>query len=252
MDTTPEPFLLLEPDAAPRLEAVPPIMPAAEPLSRGWSPAFIGVATLGLGIPTLWGAWLVGALFDRRSALGWAGSVVLLVGLSLIGLGIGRELRGLAALRRSIGSAMSLPVERRIGFSGRRGVGWNGYRSTLRSCQLSPQLTPRICACALAFGAGANATGRDGRARADRRSSKRRDRCSDPFTRIGRSGRGLVRCAADTTGRSAAWNAARNARDAGIATENRIGCGDGCRGGDRRERRHSCDGIASAVATFGG
>jgi hypothetical protein len=143
MDTTPEPFLLLEPDAAPRLEAVPPFMPAAEPLSRGWSPAFIGVATLGLGIPTLWGAWLVGALFDRRSALGWAGSVVLLVGLSLIGLGIGRELRGLAALRRSIGSAMSLPVERRIGFSGRRGVGWNGYRSTLRSCQLSPQLTPR-------------------------------------------------------------------------------------------------------------
>jgi len=100
MDTTPEPFLLLEPDAAPRLEAVPPFMPAAEPLSRGWSPAFIGVATLGLGIPTLWGAWLVGALFDRRSALGWAGSVVLLVGLSLIGLGIGRELRGLAALRR--------------------------------------------------------------------------------------------------------------------------------------------------------
>jgi len=51
MDTTPEPFLLLEPDAAPRLEAVPPIMPAAEPLSRGWwSPALIGVATLGLGI----------------------------------------------------------------------------------------------------------------------------------------------------------------------------------------------------------
>ena len=100
MDTTPEPFLLLEPDAAPRLEAVPPFMPAAEPLSRGWSPAFIGVATLGLGIPTLWGAWLVGALFDRWSALGWSGSVVLLVGLSLIGLGIGRELRGLAALRR--------------------------------------------------------------------------------------------------------------------------------------------------------
>ena len=32
--------------------------------------------------------------------MGWVGFIVLLVGLSLIGLGIGRELRGLAALRR--------------------------------------------------------------------------------------------------------------------------------------------------------
>lgn len=99
-DTTPEPFLLLEPDAAPRLEAVPPIAPVAAPLSRTWSPALIGAATLGVGIPTLCGAWLVGALFDRWNALGWAGLVVLLIGLSLIGLGIGRELRGLAALRK--------------------------------------------------------------------------------------------------------------------------------------------------------
>jgi putative membrane protein len=99
-DSTPEPFLLLEPDAAPRLEAVPPITPVVEPLSRAWSPALIGAATLGLGIPVLWGAWLVGALFDRWNALGWAGLIVLLIGLSLIGLGIGRELHGLAALRR--------------------------------------------------------------------------------------------------------------------------------------------------------
>ena len=75
MDTTPEPFLLFEPDTAPRLEAVPPILPAAELLSRRWSPALIGAATLGLGIPTLWGTWLVGALFDRWNALGWAGLV---------------------------------------------------------------------------------------------------------------------------------------------------------------------------------
>jgi putative membrane protein len=100
MDTTPEPFLLLEPDAAPRLEAVVPNMPVAVPLSRSWSPALIGAATLGLGIPALWGAWLVGALFDRWSALGWAGLILLLFGLSLIGLGIGRELRSLATLRR--------------------------------------------------------------------------------------------------------------------------------------------------------
>jgi putative membrane protein len=100
MDTTPEPFLLLEPDAAPRLEAVLLNLPVAESVSRAWSPALIGAATLGLGIPALWGAWLVGALFDRWNALGWAGSIVLLLGFSLIGLGIGRELRSLATLRR--------------------------------------------------------------------------------------------------------------------------------------------------------
>src|SRR4051794_1062860 len=100
MDTAPEPFLLLEPEMAPRLEAAPAILPAAEPVGRGWSPALVGGAILGLGIPTLWGVWLVSALFDRWDALGWAGVVVLLAGVGLIGLGIGRELRGLAALRR--------------------------------------------------------------------------------------------------------------------------------------------------------
>ena len=40
--------------------------------------------------------------------------------------------------------------------------------------------------------------------------------------------------------------------DAVIATEDGLGCGDGCRCGDRRERRHSCDGVASAIATLGG
>jgi uncharacterized membrane protein YcjF (UPF0283 family) len=74
--------------------------PVAEPVSRAWSPALVGAATLGLGIPALWGAWLVGALFDRWNALGWAGLAVLIIGLSLLGVGIGRELLGLAALRR--------------------------------------------------------------------------------------------------------------------------------------------------------
>src|ERR1700748_2125439 len=98
--TPPKPFFLLEPDAAPRLEAVPPIMSMAEPFSRAWSPALIGAATLGLGIPALWGAWLVGVLFDRSNALGWAGFIVLLLGLGLIGIGISRELSGLAMLRK--------------------------------------------------------------------------------------------------------------------------------------------------------
>ena len=100
IDTTPEPFLLLEPDAAPRLEDVAPNILVAEPLSRAWSPVLVGAAILGFGIPALWGTWLVGALFDRWNALGWAGFVILLLGLSLIGLGIGRELRSLATLRR--------------------------------------------------------------------------------------------------------------------------------------------------------
>jgi putative membrane protein len=100
MDTAPEPFLLLEPDAVPRLEAVPSISPTAEPVRWRASPALVGAGILAFGFPILWAAWLVSALFDHWGALGWAGLVVLLTGLSLIGAGIGRELGGLAALRR--------------------------------------------------------------------------------------------------------------------------------------------------------
>jgi putative membrane protein len=100
MDTAPEPFLLLEPAAAPRLEAVPSISPTAEPFRWRASPALVGAGILAFGFPILWAAWLVSALFDHWGALGWAGLVVLLTGLSLIGAGIGRELSGLAALRR--------------------------------------------------------------------------------------------------------------------------------------------------------
>jgi putative membrane protein len=100
MDTAPEPFLLLEPDAVPRLEAVPSISPTAEPVRWRASPALVGAGILAFGFPILWAAWLVSALFDHWGALGWAGLVVLLTGLSLIGAGIGRELSGLAALRR--------------------------------------------------------------------------------------------------------------------------------------------------------
>jgi putative membrane protein len=100
MDTAPEPFLLLEPAAAPRLEAVPSISPTAEPFRWRASPALVGAGILAFGFLILWAAWLVSALFDHWGALGWAGLVVLLTGLSLIGAGIGRELSGLAALRR--------------------------------------------------------------------------------------------------------------------------------------------------------
>ena len=76
------------------------VLPAAEPVRWLRSPALAGAVILGLGIPMLWSAWLVSALFDRSSVLGWAGLVGMLAGLSLIGVSMGRELRGLAALRR--------------------------------------------------------------------------------------------------------------------------------------------------------
>ena len=100
MDTTTEPFLLLEADEAPRLEPLPPTEPAAGLVRLAWSPALFGVVMLGLGLPMLWGGWLVGALFDHWSALGWAALVILLPGFSLIGLALGRELHSLSALRR--------------------------------------------------------------------------------------------------------------------------------------------------------
>jgi uncharacterized membrane protein YcjF (UPF0283 family) len=43
---------------------------------------------------------MLSALFDRWNALGWVGLAVLLTGVSLVGVGIGRELRGLSALRQ--------------------------------------------------------------------------------------------------------------------------------------------------------
>ena len=59
-----------------------------------------GAAILGIGIPTLWALWLVSALFDRWGTLGWTGLVILVGGIGLIGVAMGRELRSLSALRR--------------------------------------------------------------------------------------------------------------------------------------------------------
>lgn len=100
MNTAPEPFLLLEADAAPRLEAAPSIVPIAVPLRGRLSPALVGAGILALGLPALWGVWLVSALFDRWAALGWTATAVLLIGFGLISVSVGREVRGLAALRR--------------------------------------------------------------------------------------------------------------------------------------------------------
>lgn len=96
-----EPFLRLEPDSAPRLEPLPMVLPAPLPVRRRRLPAvLLGTGVLALGFPALWAALLVSALFDRAFWLGWSGLAVVLVGFGLVGLGIGSELRGLAALRR--------------------------------------------------------------------------------------------------------------------------------------------------------
>ena len=76
------------------------MLPTAEPVRWLRSPTLAGAAILGIGIPVLWALWLVSALFDRWGTLGWAGLVILVCGIGLIGVGMGRELRGLAALRR--------------------------------------------------------------------------------------------------------------------------------------------------------
>jgi len=102
MDTEVEPFLRLEPEVAPRLEPLPAVLPMPAPaVQRVRLPsALLGAAVLALGLPALWSAWLVSALFDRVPWLGWSGLAVVLAGFGLVGAGIGRELRGLAALRR--------------------------------------------------------------------------------------------------------------------------------------------------------
>ena len=58
MDTAPEPFLLLEADEAPRLEAAPPLLPAAALVCRRSSPALGGMVLLTASLLVLWSAWL--------------------------------------------------------------------------------------------------------------------------------------------------------------------------------------------------
>jgi putative membrane protein len=100
MNAAPEPFLVLEADIAPRLEPVPSLLPTEEGARRLRSPALAGAMILLLGLPMLWAVWLASALFDRSGALGSAAAVILLVGISLIGVSMARELRSLVALRR--------------------------------------------------------------------------------------------------------------------------------------------------------
>ena len=200
----------------------------------------------------LWGAWLVGALFDRRTVLGWAGLWFCLAGLSLIGVGIGRELRGLAALRRVDQLREEFASGEADGFSGRHGVGWKGCPGTGGCCRLWPRLTLRKLSCAVALRAGPGVAGRDGCSGADRRSSERRDHRGDAFACAGRSGCWLARRPANSAGGGPARNAAGNFGDSGFATENGDGGGDGRSYRNRRERGDTRYCFSPAVAAPGG
>lgn len=101
MDIETEPFLRFETEIAPRLEPLPVVLSAPAPVPRARLPSvLLGAGVLALGFPVLWAALLIGSLFDRAAWLGWAGVGIVLAGFGLLGVGIGRELRGLTALRR--------------------------------------------------------------------------------------------------------------------------------------------------------
>ena len=100
METITKPFLVLEPDPAPRLEALPMVVPVTEPVRGGLPAALVGAGVLAVGLPALWGASLVSGLFERGDMLGWAGVAILVTGLGLIGVSVARELRGLWSLRQ--------------------------------------------------------------------------------------------------------------------------------------------------------
>jgi uncharacterized membrane protein YcjF (UPF0283 family) len=124
METKLEPFLLLEPEAAPRLEALPVVLPTLEQPRSRWSLALTGMAILGFGFPALWALWLISVLFDRGSGLGWAGVAVGVAGFGLFGVGVARELRSLAALRRvdELRAELSSGETERVAAAARRWV----------------------------------------------------------------------------------------------------------------------------------
>jgi putative membrane protein len=93
-----EPFLRLEAETAPRLEALPVAVPP-ERIPRRLPLALLGGAVLVLGLPAVWSAAFIADLLARDRALGWIGVAVAVAGFGLVAAAIGRELSGLAQLR---------------------------------------------------------------------------------------------------------------------------------------------------------
>jgi uncharacterized membrane protein YcjF (UPF0283 family) len=102
-DTLPLPLprIEAEEEAAPRLEAGLPAVPAAPPMAGRGTLALVleGAGVLALGFALLGSANFVMAQFERSAVLGWLTLAVAVAGFGLIGAGIWRELRGLFALR---------------------------------------------------------------------------------------------------------------------------------------------------------
>jgi putative membrane protein len=157
MDTEIEPFLRLEPETAPRLEALPVVLPVAEAPRTGRIPAaLLGAGVLALGFPALWAAWVVSALFERTGWLGWAGLAVVVTGFGLVGIGIGRELRSLAGLRHvdQLRAELASGEDARVTAAARRWVADLPQHATLLPA-LSAVETPESALALLRAGPGA-------------------------------------------------------------------------------------------------
>lgn len=99
---TPAPRIELEETPAPRLEPEASPVTILEPPAR-WGTAALtlsGIAVLALGLSGLSVGAFVVDQFARAAWLGWTTVAVAVAGFGLVGVGIGRELRALAALRR--------------------------------------------------------------------------------------------------------------------------------------------------------
>jgi len=98
------PRIELEDEPAARLEALPAaLMPLDEPSPPRWGTAGLapsGVVVLALGLAGLSVGNFVADQFARAAWLGWITLGVAGAGFGLMGIGVWRELRGLAMLRR--------------------------------------------------------------------------------------------------------------------------------------------------------
>jgi hypothetical protein len=229
------------------------VLPAAEPVRWLRSPALAGGVILGLGIPVLWTAWLVSALFDRGSVLGWVGLVGMLGGLSLIGVSMGRELRGLAALRRvdQLRADLASGEAERVAKAAQRWMeALPQHEAMLPALAAadSPEAVlallrsdpPRRCGWDGCFSGGPPLF------------RVRRDHRGDACASAGRTDGRLAWRAAHSSGGGSAWDAAGDPGDAGLAAEDRYGSGDGRgyrNGRERGDTHHYC---SSAIAPPGG
>lgn len=100
-ETPPRPAPRIEEEAAlsPRLEFAAPLVVAPAPPPGGLVPVLAGTAILGFGLGGLAAAEFVADAFARGPLQGGVAAFVFALGFGLVLLGVGREVRGLLALR---------------------------------------------------------------------------------------------------------------------------------------------------------